>query len=257
MARDRARPSDPVLGSQRAAARTTLIGNERLRTPRGPKMRRFVPFDDGLGLGCTPAPSYIRCMYTSITTHTTLLSRLVDGEDSEAWREFDDRYGELIRSFARHRGMQAADCEDVAQEVLLSLSKAMPGFQYDPAKGKFRSYLKTVTLRTIFKKTCQKHGTVALGDIEEATRVADADAAIDEVWDTEWRQYHLRQAMRVIRAEFGEADRRAFQRYAVEGHDARETATSLAMTVDRVYQAKSRITKRLTQIIALQVQDEG
>ena len=196
-------------------------------------------------------------MFAETTTHASLLARLVEGADHAAWREFDERYGDLIRGFARRRGLQAADCEDVAQEVLLSLSKAMPGFRYDPTKGKFRSYLKTVVLRVILKKSCQKPGEVALEHIEEATRLAERDAAVEEVWETEWRQNHLRQAMRVIEAEFSEADRRAFQRYAVEGHDARETAASLAMSVDRVYQAKSRITKRLTQIIELQVQDEG
>ena len=133
----------------------------------------------------------------------------------------------------------------------------MPGFEYDPRKGKFRSYLKTVTLRAIFKKSHQKHGTVVLGDIEEAACLADADSETEEAWEQEWRQYHLRQAMCVIRAEFGEADRQAFQEYAVEGHDARDTAASLKVSVDRVYGAKSRITKRLAQIIEFQIRDEG
>jgi RNA polymerase sigma-70 factor (ECF subfamily) len=196
-------------------------------------------------------------MFTHTTTHASLLARLADGTDPAAWREFHDRYGELIRGFARRRGLQSADCEDVAQEVLLGLSKAMPGFRYDPGKGKFRSYLKTATLRAIFKKSHQKHGTVTLGDIEEATRVADADSDTEEVWEQEWRQYHLRQAMRAVRVEFGQVDRRAFQMYALDGVDARETADALQVSIDRVYQAKSRITKRLTEIIEQQVLDEG
>ena len=104
-------------------------------------------------------------MQGQTTTHASLLIRLRDGADSAAWKEFHERYGELIRGFARRRDLQAADCDDVAQEVMLSLSKAMPGFRYDPCKGKFRSYLKTVTLRAIFRKTQQKHGEVALGSI--------------------------------------------------------------------------------------------
>jgi RNA polymerase sigma-70 factor (ECF subfamily) len=196
-------------------------------------------------------------MSAQITTHITLLARLADGRDSAAWREFDERYGDLIRGFALRRGLQLADCEDVAQDVLLGLSKVMPGFQYDPAKGKFRSYLKTATLRAVFKRSRQRHGAVALGDIDEATRVADADSETEAVWEQEWRQYHLRQAMRVVRVEFGEVERRAFQFYAVDGLDARQTADALGMSVDRVYQAKSRITRRLTEMIGQQVRDEG
>ena len=139
---------------------------------------------------------YTDGMLGQTTTHTTLLARLTDGRDPAAWREFDERYGELIRSFARRQDLQPADCDDVAQDVLFSLSKAMPGFRYDPAKGKFRSYLKTVTLRAIFKRNCQKPAEVALEHIEDATRAAALDTAIEEAWETEWRQYHLRQAMR-------------------------------------------------------------
>ena len=196
-------------------------------------------------------------MNPQTATHASLLARLGVGADPAAWREFHYRYGELIRGFARRRDLQPSDCDDIAQDVLLSLAKAMPGFRYDPRKGKFRSYLKTVTLRAIFKKSRQKHGEVNLEHIEEATRAADADTVIEEAWETEWRHYHLRQAMRVIEAEFSPADRRAFQRYAVEGADARETAETLSMSVDQVYQAKSRITKRLAKLIELQVQEEG
>ncbi len=161
-------------------------------------------------------------------THVTLLGRLADRADAAAWNEFYRRYGDLIRGFARRRQLQASDCEDVLQEVLLSLSQAMPGFRYDPAKGKFRSYLKTVTLRAIFRRSCQKRGEIGLEHIEEATRAADADGAVEEGWEEEWRQYHLRQAMNTIAVEFNQADRDAFQRYAVENADARETAAALA-----------------------------
>lgn len=194
---------------------------------------------------------------TQLTTHTTLLARLADDTDREAWRDFYERYGELIRGFVRRRGLQPADCDDAVQEVLASLSQAMASFAYDPAKGKFRSYLKTVTLRAIFKIIRQKQGQVDLEHIEEATRAAENDTTAEEAWEAEWRQYHLRQAMRVIEAEFNEADRRAFQQYAVEGVEAREVAAALGMSVDQVYQAKSRILKRLAQLIELQVQDEG
>ncbi len=190
-------------------------------------------------------------------THVTLLARLSDGSDPRAWEEFHARYFELIRNFARRRGQQPADCDDIAQEVLLSLSKALPGFRYDPAKGKFRSYLKTVTLRTVFRKSCQKRGAIDLEHIEEATQAAERDVEIEAAWEEEWRQYHLRQAMQTISTEFGPADRKAFERYAVAGQDARAVAEELDLSVDQVYQAKSRILRRLETLIDAQVRDEG
>jgi RNA polymerase sigma-70 factor (ECF subfamily) len=191
------------------------------------------------------------------TTHISLLQRLSDPQDASAWQEFHDRYGELIAGFARRRQLQPADCEDVTQEVLLSLTRTMPGFHYDATKGKFRSYLKTIALHAVFKRKLQHHGEVDLQHIEQATRAACEDEETEAAWETEWRQYHLRQAMRTVAAEFNAADRQAFQRYAVEGRDAGETAQHLQMSVDQVYQAKSRILRRLSELIDQQVQEEG
>ncbi len=195
-------------------------------------------------------------MYAQTTTHVTLLARLSGGSDDAAWREFCDRYEELIRSFARRRGLSAADCDDVLQDVMLALTKSMPGFRYDPAKGKFRSYLKTVTLHALLRRTRQKGAgsPLQIGDGSVSRAVEDET---EEVWETEWRQYHLRMAMKTIRTEFNAADREAFERYAVAGEDAAAVATSLSLSVDQVYQAKSRVLRRLGQVIARQVEEEG
>ena len=203
----------------------------------------------------------------TLSTHATLLKKLAAGENPAAWREFCDRYGELIRGFAKRKGLQSSDCDDVVQETLLALIKSMPKFQYEPGKGKFRSYLKTIVLHVIFQRSRQKRGQVSLGEIEATVGswadgdFADAKTAADPEteaqWEAEWRQYHLRQAMRTIEAEFNENDRAAFDAYAVAGQDVRETAESLGMSVDQVYQAKSRILKRLGQLVEQQVQEEG
>ncbi len=204
-----------------------------------------------------PQPWYTVAMQGQTTTHASLLIRLKDGTDPAAWQEFHDRYGKLIRGFARRRDLQPADCDDVAQEVMLSLSKVMPNFEYDPSKGKFRSYLKTATLRAIFRKSRQNLGEVALGTIEEATRTAEANAAVEEAWELEWRRYHLRQAMRTLESEFSETDRKAFRLYAIDGRDTQETAAELNISVNQVYLVKSRILKRLEKVIELQVREEG
>lgn len=190
----------------------------------------------------------------SFTTHVTLLERLSGEGSPSAWREFYDRYGPLIRGFARRRGAQPADCDEVVQEVLTALTKAMPGFEYDPAKGKFRSYLKTVAMRALARKARQKRGDVPL---EDDVHASSSDSAGDEHWEEEWRQYHLRLAMKTIAVEFNAQDRAAFEDYALRGRDAKETADALGLSIDQVYQAKSRILKRMTQLIELQVKDEG
>lgn len=191
------------------------------------------------------------------STHATLLARLSDGRDAVAWHEFCNRYGDLIRAFARQRGLQPSDCDDIVQDVLTALTSSMRGFEYDRAKGKFRSYLKTVTIHAIFARLRQKKGEVALEEVKAAADAAAANRDVDGQWDSEWRQYHLRHGLRTIRAEFSEADFAAFEMYAISRRPAQQTAESLNMSVDQVYQAKSRMLRRLAEVVALQVEDEG
>ncbi|MBL9141440.1 MAG: sigma-70 family RNA polymerase sigma factor [Phycisphaerae bacterium] len=191
------------------------------------------------------------------TTHVSLLKRLTGGVNADpgAWDEFCGRYGELILGYARRRGLQPADCDDVVQDVLLSLAKAMPSFQYDPAKGKFRAYLHTMVAHAVQRKWFQNRGERTL-DSAAASALSDGCDA-DEHWEAAWRQHHLRMAMGTIQAEFNAADCAAFRAYAVECRGARETADELGLTLEQVYQAKSRILRRLSALIEQQVLEEG
>lgn len=193
----------------------------------------------------------------SHTTHTTLLARLSDRGDHAAWRVFFDRYGDLIRSFAMRQGLQPADCEDVVQDVLAALIKSMPGFTYDPAKGKFRSYLKTVTVRAVFRQKCQGRREIELETVEDAIHEPTAEDALEKQWELSWRRYHVQRALRRLEGEFNEKDRTAFARYALAGREASETAETLGISVEHVWQAKSRILKRLNVLIGEQVREEG
>lgn len=198
-------------------------------------------------------------MLYQTTTHASLLARLSTGGDPLVWREFCDRYEDLIRGFARRQGVVGADADDVVQEVMLALTKAMPGFRYDPAKGKFRSYLKTTVVRAIWRRSCQKTAALPLQEDASVSGLAGPAAADEqeEVWESEWRQYHLRTAMKGVRAETSQSDMAAFDLYVEQGLPAEEVARTLEMSVDRVYQAKSRVLRRLGDAIARQVEEEG
>lgn len=195
-------------------------------------------------------------MMLTRSTHISLIARLRDGIDPAAWREFEDRYGDLIRSVGLRRGLQPADCDDVAQEVMLALTRSLSGFEYDPERGRFRGYLKAITGHIIFQKLRQNKGLRALST-DDAVADVDGAASMEVLWEVEWRQYHMRLAMRSIENEFNELDRLAFTQYALEGDSVSNTANALGLSVEQVYQAKSRILRRLSELIEVQVREEG
>jgi len=67
-------------------------------------------------------------------TTATVLQKLHDFGNREAWDSFTERFRRPVVSFARGMGLKQADAEDVAQETLLAFAEAFRRGQYDPNK---------------------------------------------------------------------------------------------------------------------------
>ena len=103
-------------------------------------------------------------MTPSDATRPSLLVRIRDARDREAWGQFVEIYAPLVYDLARRRGLQDADAADLTQEVLRSVSGAIGRLDYDPARGTFRSWLFTVTrnaINTFFES--QRQGAAGIG----------------------------------------------------------------------------------------------
>lgn len=57
-------------------------------------------------------------MADSPATRASLLVRLRDANDAEAWRDFVRLYGPLVYEFGQRKGLQDADAANLMQEVL-------------------------------------------------------------------------------------------------------------------------------------------
>ena len=92
-------------------------------------------------------------------TSPTLLWRVGNNSgDHAAWEAFVARYGPKIRGWCRQRGLQPADAEDVTQDVLLRLSRALKTFTYDPSRT-FRGWLRSVTQHALSDFAAERRRT--------------------------------------------------------------------------------------------------
>lgn len=191
-----------------------------------------------------------RLMWAAETTRPTLLLRLRDRSDSLSWEEFHDRYGELLYGYARSRGAKHADAEDVVQEVEMCFFKALPGFEYDVQKGRFRAYLRSAVIHTMGRLARKDaHRAIPLDPHTFDFLSAQKEASADAEWTHEWREHRFRWALRSVVGEFEEVTIRAFQLNALDGVSAEETAKSLGLGIASVYQAKSRVVKRVRNLL--------
>src|SRR6516225_12478590 len=82
-------------------------------------------------------------------TRPSLLVRLRDARDQEAWADFVRLYAPAVYRFARRKGLQDADAADVTQEVLRGVAGSIAGLDYDPRQGMFRGWLFTLAHRRL------------------------------------------------------------------------------------------------------------
>lgn len=187
-------------------------------------------------------------MKDSPITRRSLLLRIRNARDGQAWTQFVEIYAPLIHQYARRRGLQEADAADLVQEVLQTVSKTASRFEYDPERGSFRGWLFTVTrnrlLNFLEKRGREPQGT---GDSRVKRWIDEhPDPHTEEARWTElyrWRVFTW--ASERIRGGFHDSTWQAFWRTAVERKPPKEVATELGMTIGAVYIARSRVLSRL------------
>ncbi|MBX7106438.1 MAG: sigma-70 family RNA polymerase sigma factor [Gemmataceae bacterium] len=181
-------------------------------------------------------------------TRASLLVRLRDGADGDAWRTFVAVYTPLVYGFARARGLQDADAADVAQEVLGEVARCIRSFEYRPETGRFRDWLGLITRRRLGRfYHRQSRRPAGLPD--------DLATDADPEWASAFQQHLLETALSRIEPEFEPATWQAFTRVWLNGQLASSVADEVGVSVTAVYIAKSRALKRLREEVLALAED--
>jgi RNA polymerase sigma-70 factor (ECF subfamily) len=183
------------------------------------------------------------------STRPSLLLRVRDPRDAEAWQTFVDVYGRLVYRHCRGQGLRHEDAENVTQEVFAQVSESIRRFDYQPEVGRFRGWLGTVTRNEInrFRKKDARAvhgsgGTEAEHGLDRAAARAE-----DTAWAEEFNAHLLATALARSRPHFEEQTWHAFELVWLDKRSALEVAQELGVPIDRVYVAKSRVLERLEQ----------
>jgi RNA polymerase sigma factor (sigma-70 family) len=189
-------------------------------------------------------------MSISPETRQSLLIRLKDRADHEAWSEFTEIYRPLVCRLAGLRGMQPADAEDLAQQVLSSVARVISHWRHDPARGKFRTWLHRVASNAIVNALVRGAPDRGSGDSaihEGLAQFPAADGPASDLLRVEHRREVFRWAARQIETEFQPSNWEAFWRTAVLGEDVEVVSRSQGRSRGSIYAARSRVMKRLKE----------
>ena len=193
-------------------------------------------------------------------TQPSLLVRLKDSRDREAWERFVDLYAPLVFAFVTKRGLQEADAADLTQDVLRQVAASAKSLVYDPRRGSFRAWLFTVVRNRLTDhfRAAQRRES-ASGDSSQWQAVLDRFVTPDDSaeWDAEYERQLFHFAARLVRGDFSDVTWQAFWQTAVEGRDGTSVADELGLSTAAVYLAKGRVMTRLKEQIRMLVGQGG
>jgi RNA polymerase sigma-70 factor, ECF subfamily len=182
-------------------------------------------------------------------TTTRLLDALKDTANEPVWMHLDARFRPVIAGLARRLGLEGGQADEVAQETLTEFVRAYRDGRYDRTKGRLSSWILGIAHHTTLRhfRADKRHASVGETALAE---VAD-ESALRSIWADERDRTILDRALGVLRDESEIDDRTllAFELIALRGVPAPEAGLQAGMSVDQVYVARSRVTKRLRTLV--------
>jgi RNA polymerase sigma-70 factor (ECF subfamily) len=194
-----------------------------------------------------------------IPTRASLLTRLKDWNDQESWRIFFDTYWKLIYKTAIKTGLTDAEAQDVVQETLICVSKAMPGFKYQASKRSFKGWLLRLTAWRINDHIRLRNGDGAVvrpfnpdpartGTVD---RIADpAGPEIEMLWDEEWDNNLVEVALSRVKQQVNPKQFQIFDFYVIKKWPLGRVKKALGVSRATIYLAKHRINGMIKDEIA-------
>jgi len=185
-------------------------------------------------------------------TSVSLLERLSDRSDSEAWTRLVELYSPLIRGWLGRYDLVESDVDDLSQTVMAAVVANLPDFRHNSRVGAFRTWLRTITVNSARQKFRMDRnrvgspgGSAFLASLNE---LDDPDSGLSQVWDRAHDAHVLRTLLTWAEPEFEAKTWQAFRRQVFDQARPKTVAQDLEMTVNAVLVAKSKVLKRLREL---------
>ena len=176
----------------------------------------------------------------SYQTRLTLMERLKNSGDEKSWDEFNFVYRGFIYSIVKSMYVEETQIDDLIQEVLLSVWKALPGFKYDSSKGRFSSWLATITANTVksakLKSSRQAARDHKAYEQKESLEGSDFESLIEREWIT----FLTKTAWNNVSANLSDVMKLSFEK-VMDGMKIKDIAADMDIPENTVSVYKKRI----------------
>jgi RNA polymerase sigma-70 factor (ECF subfamily) len=207
-----------------------------------------------------------------LPTRHSLLTRLRQADDNISWQDFFDTYWRLLYGVARKAGLSDAEAQDAVQDCVITVSRQMPKFRYEPERCSFKGWLLMILRQRVSRQLHKRMQRRADGDAASPqiatsdeptdtnpiTRLPDASGdQLDSIWEAEWQQHLIAVATQLLKRQVSDAQFQIFDLHVLRGWPARDVAQTLGVSVAQVYIAKLRVGRRFKrEIDAVKAREE-
>jgi RNA polymerase sigma-70 factor (ECF subfamily) len=185
-------------------------------------------------------------------TRSTLLMRVCDPADAEAWREFLALYEPLLTAYLRRRGLGLEATRDVVQDILARLVKALPDFKLERRRGRFGLWLLQLCRSELVEWARRRRQ--ARSEDDWLRRLSEWPCERPKDNDSTWRKMHrcrvLAFALERVRARTQPTIWACFERHLLQGRSRVEVARELDLSVNDVGINCTRILDRVRTFCA-------
>jgi RNA polymerase sigma factor (sigma-70 family) len=175
-------------------------------------------------------------------TRQTLIARLSNAYDESSWEEFVQIYSPYIWAILQRMNVQKDEIEDLKQIILFNAWKALPDFNYEREKCKFRTWLSLVSRNAVYKyyrqKSKDKEREKAAG---EQDIISEPD--VEKIAHAEWNRFVAEKAFESIRSDFSSNVLEIFLMSGSKNDEEVADKFNIAKTSVRVY--RMRVQKAL------------
>ena len=181
---------------------------------------------------------------------TSMLYR-VQQMQPDAWTCLVETFGPIVYHWCRQSGVRAHDSSDLVQDIFSSVARGIGKFERAKTSGSFRSWLATITrnrVRDYFRRDVIKHpiGTGGTNLLLQLNNVPDdLEQTLSDINQDSLEDRLPAQVLEKVRTEVEPRTWQAFWQTTVENRNPQQVAEELQMKLASVYQARSRVLRRL------------
>jgi RNA polymerase sigma-70 factor (ECF subfamily) len=194
-----------------------------------------------------------------LPTRTSLILRVRDRTDADSWAEFVELYEPLLLSYVRSRGPSEADARDIVQDIFILLLKALPDFELDHSKGRFRTWLWRIMMSALADRARRQRsrGRAETEWVDRYSRHVSPNDTPDPAFVAAHRQRVLEYVLPRVRAKTQPRTWKCFEQHLLRGRPCAEIAADEGITANAVCVNATRVLVKVRQQCADYMEELG